>query len=224
MWKKYAPLIPVYFVFRKPHSTHVVLTRRSKRHRFSIPEIHSNIDINASPASVCSPSWNLWCFEWRGLLNPILTGPSTSNILTWGASQALHLSSKMATTKCQNLIYYWYINHFSPFKPLSSLLLRFFKKCVIEIQKIDHFWKFFSKKSKIEFDTSKWRARWVDYDYGRFFTLRQLFGALLVDFLVRVWGAYQALHVYKGESPYIYCRAYSDTDQKIDQKCPKKLS
>ena len=124
----------------------------------------------------------------RGSINPILTGPLTSNILTGGASQALHFFSKMATTKCQDLIYYWYINHFSPFKPLSSLLLRFFKKCVIEIQKTDHFWKFFSKKSKIEFDTSKWRARWVDYDYGRFFSLRQLFGALLVDFLVHFWG------------------------------------
>ena len=108
--------------------------------------------------------------------NPILTGPLTSNILTGGASQALHFFSKMATTKCQDLIYYWYINHFSPFKPLSSLLLRFFKKCVIEIQKTDHFWKFFSKKSKIEFDTSKWRARWVDYDYGRFFSFGKFLG------------------------------------------------
>ena len=60
--------------------------------------------------------------------------------------------------------------------------------------------KFFRrKKSKIEFDTSKWRARWVDYDYGRFFSLRQLFGALLVDFLVHFWGGLIGPTLYKGD-------------------------
>ena len=154
-------------------------------------------------------------------LNPILTGPLTSNILTGGASQALHFFSKMATTKCQDLIYYWYINHFSPFKPLSSLLLRFFKKCVIEIQKTDHFWKFFSKKSKIEFDTSKWRARWVDYDYGRFFSLRQLFGALLVDFLVHFWGGLIGPTLYKGEFALYRCGAFWPPPQTRTKKSTK---
>ena len=32
------------------------------------------------------------------------------------------------------------------------------------------------KKSKIEFDTSKWRARWVDYDYGLFFSFEKFLG------------------------------------------------
>ena len=144
------------------------------------------------------PLQYLW-IGWLCLLfNPILTGPLTSNILTGGASQALHFFSKMATTKCQDLIYYWYINHFSPFKPLSSLLLRFFKKCVIEIQKIDHFWKFFSKKSKIEFDTSKWRARWVDYDYGRFFSLEK--------FLGHFWSIFWSRSGVGPIRPYIYIR------------------
>ena len=122
------------------------------------------------------------------LFNPIRTGPSTSILRTVGTSQALHYFSKVAHASQQESIYYWYLNHLSTFKPLKSQLFRFWQKFVIEIQKIDDFWKFFSKKSKIEFDTSKWRARWVDYDYGRFFSLRQLFGALLVDFLVQVWG------------------------------------
>ena len=61
-------------------------------------------------------------------INPILTGPLTSNILTGGTSQALHFFSKMAHANRQESIYYWYLNHFSPFKPLNSNLLQFFQK------------------------------------------------------------------------------------------------
>ena len=100
---------------------------------------------------------------------PIRTGTSTSKIRTGEPRRPYTFSQKWLLPTART----WFIiciNHFRSFKPLSSQLLRFFKKSVIEIQKIDDFWKFFSKKSNIEFDTSKWRDRWADYDYWRFFS------------------------------------------------------
>ena len=140
-------------------------------------------------------SFRFGCKIWRRkslfgkfwqTFNPILTGSSTS-IFWLGASKALHHFSKMATTNRQESIYYWYINHSSSFEPFSSRLLRFFKKSVIKIQKNRRFLIFFKKIKyrvwyiKITGSMSWLRLRTV-------FCLRQHFGALLVDFMVRVRG------------------------------------
>ena len=83
-----------------------------------------------------------------------------------------------------------------PFKIWKNEKIFFEKKFFYQndIQK-----KFWPKKSKIEFDTSKWPSRWVDYDYGRFFSVEK--------FLGHFWSIFWSGSGVGPIRPYIYIRA-----------------
>ena len=119
--------------------------------------------------------YQIFCF------NPILTGPSTSIILTGGlAGPTLFLKNGLYQPPGIDLLLIY--KSFQPIWAFKFPTFPILAKICNRNPKNRRFLKKNSKQSKMEFDISKWRARWADYDYGRFFSLRQLFGALLGDF------------------------------------------